>query len=172
MSGGTYMGSTQVSARKTQEEIRTILNAAKASSVTFFNDEAGRTVGVSFGLWWRGRELCYRLPVKVQPVFDKLVKRHLSKNGSLTPARKEKLFEQAERTAWRQVFRWIQAQFALLEMEMAVFSEIFLPYLSDGQGRTFHELLVTPDEATGMSPLERLTASGQLALPESKGARR
>jgi hypothetical protein len=47
--------------------------------------------------------------------------------------------EQAYRVAWRNILDWVEAQMALLEIEMAKIEEIFLPYMVNATGETFFE---------------------------------
>ena len=47
--------------------------------------------------------------------------------------------EQAYRVAWRNILDWVEAQMALLEIEMAKIEEIFLPYMVNSIGETFFE---------------------------------
>ena len=47
---------------------------------------------------------------------------------------------QAERTAWRNVRDWIMAQMAIIEAGQVEMEEVFLPYLTDRQGRTLYQL--------------------------------
>lgn len=47
---------------------------------------------------------------------------------------------QAERTAWRNVRDWIMAQMAIVEAGQVQIDEVFLPYLTDGKGRTLYQL--------------------------------
>ena len=49
--------------------------------------------------------------------------------------------EQAERVAWRILKDWIEAQMALLDIEMVRFEEIFLPYIETNTGKTVFERL-------------------------------
>ena len=49
--------------------------------------------------------------------------------------------EQAERVAWRILKDWIEAQMALLDIEMVRFEEIFLPYIETQNGQTIYERL-------------------------------
>jgi hypothetical protein len=44
--------------------------------------------------------------------------------------------ESAERIGWRQLFRWMQAQIAIIEIGMVVAHEVFLPYMLVGGNRT------------------------------------
>ena len=49
-------------------------------------------------------------------------------------------WQQAERVAWRILKDWVEAQMALLDIEMVRFEEIFLPYI-EVQGQTVFEKL-------------------------------
>jgi len=46
--------------------------------------------------------------------------------------------EQAERVAWRNIYHWVVAQMALLETSMVSIDEIFLPYVTQQDGRTLY----------------------------------
>jgi hypothetical protein len=37
--------------------------------------------------------------------------------------------EQAERVAWRQLLRWVQAQLAMIDTGMVRTEEVFMPYI-------------------------------------------
>lgn len=43
--------------------------------------------------------------------------------------------------AWRILKDWIEAQMALLDIEMVRFEEIFLPYIETNSGQTIFERL-------------------------------
>lgn len=51
------------------------------------------------------------------------------------------ILTQAERVAWRILKDWVEAQMALLDIEMVRFEEIFLPYIETKNGRTVYERL-------------------------------
>ena len=46
---------------------------------------------------------------------------------------------QAERTAWRNLRDWVLAQMAIIEARQVEVEQVFLPYLTDRQGRTLYE---------------------------------
>lgn len=48
--------------------------------------------------------------------------------------------QQAERVAWRQLLRWVQAQLAMIECGMTEASEVFFPYMQMLSGNTIYEL--------------------------------
>lgn len=47
--------------------------------------------------------------------------------------------DQARRTAWRQIYHWIDAQVALVQVKMVKMDQIFLPYMTDNKGQTVYE---------------------------------
>ena len=50
--------------------------------------------------------------------------------------------EQAEKVAWRILKDWVDAQMALIEIEMVKMEEVFLPYtIIDNFGTTVYERL-------------------------------
>jgi hypothetical protein len=47
--------------------------------------------------------------------------------------------DKARRIAWRQIFRWVQAQCALCDTGMVQIDEVFLPYMQVKPGVLFYE---------------------------------
>lgn len=47
--------------------------------------------------------------------------------------------EQAERTAWKNIRDWVLAQIALVEACDVPIDQVFLPYLTDGTGKTLYD---------------------------------
>ena len=84
----------------------------------------------------------FALPVRVEPVFAILNGRRPKENwrrGNRQEfAAKDR--EQAERVAWRQLLRWIQAQLAMIDTGMVATHEVFMPYVLDRNGRSFFEV--------------------------------
>jgi hypothetical protein len=76
------------------------------------------------------------LPARVDPVFQLLLKR---RNGVLNDETRARIREQAERVAWRQLLRWVQAQLAMIDVGMVKTHEVFMPYIQHPDGRTFFE---------------------------------
>jgi hypothetical protein len=85
-----------------------------------------------------GAQHAFQLPVRIDPVFKILNGRRRSAYERQESAGKDRA--QAERVAWRQLYRWAQAQLALVDAGMAAAREIFLPYLLDHEGRTVYEI--------------------------------
>ena len=76
-----------------------------------------------------------RLPVRIEECYKILVR---EKNGTKNIKTTK---EQAERVAWRILKDWVEAQMALLDIQMVKFEEIFLPYIESDNGQTIFERL-------------------------------
>ena len=124
MSKTLFMGTTAIPPEKTAGEIIGVLALAGARQITQEYDPYGHIVGVSFTLERGEMKFSYRLPVRTEPILK------------ILSGRRDAL-EQAKRTAWRTVYRWVLAQVAMIETGMVSTEEVFLPYMlmagEDGQ---------------------------------------
>ncbi len=77
------------------------------------------------------------VPIKLPARTDKVAKRMYKDPSWLN----EKQKDQTYRTAWKNIYDWVDAQLALLETEMVKLEEIFLPYMATPDGHTFFELM-------------------------------
>ena len=127
---------TTVDSFKTVSEIEYILMKHKAKSIMKNYD--GETItGLSFLIDTGLQQIPVRLPVKVDECL-KVLKKEKREN----PRKQIKdTKEQAERVAWRILKDWVEAQMALLDIEMVRFEEIFLPYIEVNNGQTIYERL-------------------------------
>ncbi len=142
-----YMETTKISAERTAQEIGGLLAEAGATAVLTEYGKDRKICGLAFKLRVGDREVPFSLPARSEPVFRYLQKRR----SPIWRQKKEREDrEQAERVAWRQLLRWIQAQLAMIDTGMVQASEVFLPYVQVGPTQTLYE---------------RLTAGGHLALP-------
>lgn len=116
---------------------------AKAGASKIMVDyDAGRPTSVSFALTTPGGPRGFVLPAAVE--------------GTLRVFQRQKLKPdraQAEITAWANVRDWVLAQLALIESCDVPMDQVFLPYLSDGRGKTLYDVY----------------ASGQLRLGDGGG---
>ena len=80
----------------------------------------------------------FALPVRVEPVFKILNSNRKYEYDRSQKAAQDR--EQAERVAWRQLFRWCQAQVAMIEIGMVEALEVFLPYLQNESGQTLFQV--------------------------------
>ncbi len=127
---------TTVDAFKTVSEIEYVLVKHGAKSI-LKNYEGESIVSLSFLIDTEIQEVPIRLPVKIDECL--LV---LKKEKKENPRKQIKdTREQAERVAWRILKDWIEAQMALLDIEMVRIEEIFLPYIELNGGQTIFEKL-------------------------------
>lgn len=127
---------TTVSAFRTSSEIEEILVKHKAKSI-MKNYEGESITGLSFLIDTGMQQIPIRLPVKVDECL-KVLKKEKREN----PKKQIKdTREHAERVAWRILKDWVEAQMALLDIEMVRLEEIFLPYIQTNNGQTVYERL-------------------------------
>lgn len=148
-----YMETTKIAATRTAQEIGSLLALGGATAVLTEFGPDRKISGLSFKLMVGSQIIPFSLPARIEPVFRYLQ----SKRSVKTRSKKEKEDrEQAERVAWRQLLRWIQAQLAMIDTGMVQAAEVFMPYVQ-----------VAPNQTL----FERLTASGHLALPPAESRR-
>lgn len=133
-----FTEATDVPASKSIAEIFTLLVQAGAVSINQ-NLESGKMVSVSFVLPYGGQRIPYSLPARVDPVFHALNGRRDVRGQFARSKMAEKDREQAERVAWRQVYWWLKAQLALIQLGMVEAGEVLMPYAIGNDGRTFWE---------------------------------
>ena len=127
---------TTVDAFKTVSEIEYILMKHGAKSI-MKNYEGQSITGLSFLIDTGTAQIPVIMPVKVDECL-KVLKKEKREN----PRKQIKdTREQAERVAWRILKDWVEAQMALLDIEMVKFEEIFLPYIETNNGQTIYERL-------------------------------
>jgi hypothetical protein len=129
-SNGVFMGSTEVPTVRTISDISAALVRVRATHISTEYEHAGggaqmgRAKALSFSLDVNGVPVWFRLPCRAERLFGKFSK------------------EQADRVAWRQILRWVEAQVALIDSGMVAPPEIFMPYSIEGLGgvRTLYEV--------------------------------
>ncbi len=156
-----HMETTKIAPEKTAQEIGAMLAKAGVVAVhTEYKDK--KIVALSFSIDINGSVVPFRLPVRTEKLFDYFQARRDRYNRSDAAERDR---AQAERVGWRQIYRWIQAQLALVDTGMVKAEEVFLPYVQTGIDETLFQRL----DAGGFKQLsERLEAGGfkQLSAPE------
>jgi hypothetical protein len=126
---GFYMGSTSITVDKTVGEIVQALRGIRALQIGF-HYEGSAIKGIQFALAIPGAAapVSFDLPARVDPLFERMRKKGMRDRA------------QAERVAWRQVLRWVEAQIALIDCGMADPAEVFLPYAITAGGKTVYAL--------------------------------
>lgn len=125
---------TTVDSHKTVAEIENILIKHKAKSIMKnYNGECIESLSFLVDVGYN------QIPIKMPAKVDECLKvLHLEKkkNSKVKATR-----EQAERVAWRILKDWVEAQMALLDINMAKLEEVFMPYIVDKTGKTLFEKL-------------------------------
>lgn len=120
---------TTIDVYKSLGEIQGALASHGARKIMVDYNEAGRPVGITFGIETPVGKRGFLLPANVDGVRAVFSKQKIREQDG-----------QAERTAWRNVRDWIMAQMAIIEAGQVEMEEVFLPYLTDRQGRTLYQL--------------------------------
>ncbi len=142
-----YMETTKIAPERTAAEISSVLIQAGATSIQT-EYEGRRIVGLKWAMKVHGQQISYSMPVRVEAI-TRLLTGRLSPLGISTTEKQqaahkaaaENAKEQAERVAWRQLLRWVQAQLAMMDLGMVEAREVFLPYMLDRAGKTFYQVL-------------------------------
>lgn len=120
---------TKVDVYQSLGEIQGALAKNGARKIMIDYDEKGNPVGVTFGINTPQGSLGFLLPANIEGVLKVFAKQKVK------PDR-----EQAERTVWRNIRDWVLAQMAFVEAGNVEVDEVFLPYLTDGKGRTLYQV--------------------------------
>lgn len=120
---------TEVDVYKSLGEIQSALASHGARKIMVDYDATGQPTGVVFGLETETGPRCFCLPANIAGVKAVFAKQNVKAKAG-----------QAERTAWRNIRDWVLAQMAIVEAGQVETEEVFLPYLTDGRGRTLYQL--------------------------------
>lgn len=98
--------------------------------------DAGQPVGIVFTIKEpkSGKDLAIELPASVDKVATKL---SLGKRGDVKT--RQKIAQQAKRTAWRLILDWVDVQLSLIAMDLVEPLQVFMPYVLMQNGDTFYE---------------------------------
>lgn len=125
-----FMETTKKSPEQTVAEIQMLLSKYGAKQVmTSYNDD-GFLSGMSFSILLNDTLIPFQLPCDHLPLWKR------AERGETAYIRDE---QQARRVAWRQILRWIEAQLALVDLQMVKVEEVFLPYIITSSGKTLYE---------------------------------
>lgn len=118
-----------VSVNQSMAEIQGALASHGARKIMVDFDEQGQPEGIAFGIETPGGPRAFNLPANVEGVRAVFAQQKVKPQEG-----------QAERTAWRNIRDWVMAQMAIIEAGQVTVEEVFLPYLTDGRGRTLYQL--------------------------------
>jgi len=134
---------TGVPAMRSIGQIQGNLVAHGASSILIHYGDDKRPESLSFLVTTPGGEIPFQLPAnikKVEAILIDMRARKLETWHSDYERVMERVQEQASRVAWRILKDWVDAQLAIIETEMVVLEQVFLPYMETGGG-TLYEVL-------------------------------
>lgn len=120
---------SEVNVHKSLAEVQGALAEHGAKRIMIEYDEKGQPNGVMFQIETPVGFRSFVLPANADGVRAVMAKQKVKVADG-----------QAERTAWRNVRDWVLAQMAIIEAGMVQMDEVFLPYMTDGHGRTVYQL--------------------------------
>lgn len=129
--------STSIEAEQTIGEIQRMLSRYNVAAMMTEYD-GHQVSAVSFKLNINGEPMSFKLPCNWRSVATilKEQQRQRNKHGDGVDA-------QAVRVAWRVMKDWIEAQLALVEINMVTIPQVFLPWAIMPDGRTLAEHIDT-----------------------------
>ncbi len=127
-----FMETTKKEPEDTISEITKLLRQYDMRD-SMMNYEYGQIIAFSFTIQVGENLIPYKLPVNYGPLWI------LAQNGKTKYIRDE---DQARRVAWRQILRWLEAQMALVDIEMVGIDQIFLPYMMVDNTNTVYDKYV------------------------------
>lgn len=89
-------------------------------------DPNGRIDGICFLIPMNGRDVPFRLPAQIANC-ERVLLSGLSRRAR--PETRKEIPKQAERTAWKILSDWVEAQMAMIELAQVEVMEVFMPYL-------------------------------------------
>lgn len=123
---------TKIDPSQTIGEIQKMLS--KHNVTAMMTEYDGPEVSaVSFQIKVNEKSMGFKLPCNWRAVLEVFKQQNIKMKHGGT---KE---EQAIRTAWRVIKDWLEAQLALVEINMVTLPQIFLPYTIMRDGRTLSE---------------------------------
>lgn len=144
-----YMETTEVPAERTAAEVSAELITAGATQIAS-SYENGKIVGLRWTMRVNGIEALFEMPARVKPMYLLLLRKKGYVSNCITQhafrdavPSEPAIWAKAERVAWRQLLRWVQAQNAMIETGMVQPMEVFTAYwIPPGQDRTLFQGII------------------------------
>ncbi len=121
---------SQVPASRSISYIEGKLAQNGARKILKLYDEHGKVIGMCFEIPIDGVNIQFKLPSNVAKC-EKVLLAGLSSRAQ--PVTRKKIPQQAERTAWKILSDWVEAQMAMIELSQVEVMQVFLSYVYDGQ---------------------------------------
>jgi len=128
---------SQISANRSISWIEAKLASSGARQILKTYDPEGRVEGIAFIIPINGTSMSFKLPAQVD-ACEAVLKSSVRRPTETTYKR---IKEQSERTAWKIVADWLDAQMAMIELSQVEFLQVFMAYLySHNQQKTFYQI--------------------------------
>lgn len=125
-----------IAATKSIAYIESKLAQHKANMIVKIYDPQGKVEAIAFEVKVNEVPIAFRLPAQIQ-ACERTLREGLSRKAR--PETVARLSEQAERTAWKIVADWVDAQMAMIDLAQVELVEVFLPYAFDrSRNQTFY----------------------------------
>lgn len=138
---GALNYTTNVEASRTISEMHDLLGRAGASHIGTQYGRDRKPTGLSFTIETEFGPRTFVLPVDVTAAQRLLAKEEA--DGAFRAMKKAagtfSSPEQAQRTAWRVMKDWLEAQLALVDYHMVKLDQVMLPYLEFEPGETLYD---------------------------------
>ena len=119
---------SSVSVERSIAFIEKQLAAHGARDVLKRYDNNKRVSAIMFIVPVNGNDMPFKLPARIAEC-ERVLEGMLSSRAR--PETRKKIPAQAERTSWKIVSDWIEAQMAMIDLAQVEMMEVFLPYLYD-----------------------------------------
>lgn len=132
---------TTIDPQKSVSECISILarHGARAIAMTYDNGMPG---GLHFRVQTAFGDRGYSLPTNTAGTHAVLQKAYQA--GKIPKAKAT--IEQAQRTSWRVVKMWLEAQLALIEAGLVDLPQVMLPFMIDDEGRTVYQRFIEREQ--------------------------
>lgn len=124
------METTQKTPEQTIGEIQQLLKKVGVRGVFTEYNENCEIIGLKFVLDINNHQIPFKIPINHKPLWE------LAQDGKTKYIKTE---EQSRKVAWRQIFRWLEAQIAIITIGMVTPDEVFLPYVLVNEKQTLFE---------------------------------
>lgn len=123
---------TKVPVDKTIADMQKILAKANARSIITDYDLKEMPCGLVFEIVIKDQSMHFKLPVNIMGVSEALKRDGAYRDDA-----------HARRVAWRIAKDWVEAQMAIVRVNMADMVQVFLPYAETANGDTVYQLFKT-----------------------------
>lgn len=117
-----YTSSTPASQSISRIEDKLRMMGAKSINKEFTADQ--QLAGIKFVIEINDHPVCFELPANIPAVFS-ILRQKVKKHSSASDKRCR---EQAERTAWKLLFDWVEVQCSMIYLQQAEILQVFMPY--------------------------------------------